>query len=110
MWRQGRSSKSNIERGDGSDEQQVAVKKLRYYDVIDGRKFGNVGTMVFRLCWLFTTFLHLGIHEVDVIARLSHKNISKVIGFVEDLEEGKAWIILLWEPNGNISEFLAAGE
>ncbi|KIO18886.1 hypothetical protein M407DRAFT_83472, partial [Tulasnella calospora MUT 4182] len=50
------------------------------------------------------------VHEVDVMARLSHKNIVKLIGFVEDLQEGKGWIVLSWESNGNVSEFLATGE
>ncbi|KIO18889.1 hypothetical protein M407DRAFT_31446 [Tulasnella calospora MUT 4182] len=44
------------------------------------------------------------------MAGLSHENIIKLIGFVEDLQEGKAWIVLSWEPNGNVSEFLATGE
>ncbi|KIO18522.1 hypothetical protein M407DRAFT_225312 [Tulasnella calospora MUT 4182] len=44
------------------------------------------------------------------MAHLSHENIIKLIGFVENLQEGKAWIVLAWEPNGNVSEFLATGE
>ncbi|KIO18890.1 hypothetical protein M407DRAFT_224512 [Tulasnella calospora MUT 4182] len=44
------------------------------------------------------------------MARLSHENIVKLIGFVEDIQVGKAWIVLSWEPNGNVSEFLATGE
>ncbi|KAG9033924.1 hypothetical protein FS837_002315, partial [Tulasnella sp. UAMH 9824] len=86
-------AKATLKRGGGSDEQQVAVKKIRHYDDISERKFVNEF-----------------VHEVDIMARLSHENIVRVIGFVEDLEEGKAWIILSWEPNGNVSEFLATGE
>ncbi|KIO18585.1 hypothetical protein M407DRAFT_31776, partial [Tulasnella calospora MUT 4182] len=85
--------KATFKRGEGSAEQQVAVKRLRYYDDIDEQKFGNEF-----------------VHEVDVMARLSHKNIAKLIGFVEDLKEGKAWIVMSWESNGNVSEFLATGE
>ncbi|KIO15715.1 hypothetical protein M407DRAFT_86831 [Tulasnella calospora MUT 4182] len=44
------------------------------------------------------------------MAQLLHRNIARLIGFVEDLEEGKAWIVMCWEPNGNVSEFLATGE
>lgn len=44
------------------------------------------------------------------MARLSHENIVQLIGFVEELQEGKAWIVLSWEPNGNLSEFLATGK
>ncbi|KIO18019.1 hypothetical protein M407DRAFT_32314 [Tulasnella calospora MUT 4182] len=85
--------KATYKRGNGSDQQQVAVKKLRYYSEINKRKFGN------EL-----------VHEVDIMARLSHENIVRLIGFVEDVREGKAWIVLSWEPNGNVSEFLATGE
>ncbi|KIO24828.1 hypothetical protein M407DRAFT_25789 [Tulasnella calospora MUT 4182] len=74
----------------GSTELQVAVKKLRYDDE---RKFCNEF-----------------VHEVDMMAQLLHRNIARLIGFVEDLEEGKAWIVMCWEPNGNVSEFLATGE
>ncbi|KAG9035990.1 hypothetical protein FS837_001770, partial [Tulasnella sp. UAMH 9824] len=85
--------KATLKMGDEGDEQQVAVKKLRYSDDINGRKFGNEF-----------------VHEVVIMARLSHDNTVRLIGFVEDLEEGKAWIVLSWEPNGNLSEFLATGE
>ncbi|KIO18888.1 hypothetical protein M407DRAFT_83461, partial [Tulasnella calospora MUT 4182] len=50
------------------------------------------------------------VHEVDIMAHLSHENIARLIGFVEDLQQGKAWIVLSWEPNGNVSEFLATGQ
>ncbi|KIO21978.1 hypothetical protein M407DRAFT_79667, partial [Tulasnella calospora MUT 4182] len=48
--------------------------------------------------------------EVQVMAGLSHENIVRLIGYVEDLENGTAWIVLPWEPNGNVSEFLAKGD
>lgn len=44
------------------------------------------------------------------MAQLSHRNIARLIGFVEGLGEGKAWIVMCWEPNGNLREFLATGE
>ena len=47
---------------------------------------------------------------MEVTAGLSHKNIVRLVGFVEDLENGKAWVVLSWEPNGNVSEFLATGK
>ncbi|KIO23994.1 hypothetical protein M407DRAFT_47576, partial [Tulasnella calospora MUT 4182] len=50
------------------------------------------------------------VHEVEVMARFKHKNIVRLIGFVEDLENGTAWIVLSWEPNGNVGEFLATGD
>lgn len=41
---------------------------------------------------------------------LSHPNIIKVVGFVEDMGKGHAWMILPWEGNGNVREFLQSGE
>ncbi|KIO21789.1 hypothetical protein M407DRAFT_28663 [Tulasnella calospora MUT 4182] len=43
------------------------------------------------------------------MAGLSHGNIIRLIGFVEDLGKETAWIVLPWEPNGNVGEFLATG-
>lgn len=45
-----------------------------------------------------------------MLAGLSHDNIVRLLAFVEDLKNRTAWIVLSWEPNGNISEFLAAGK
>lgn len=45
-----------------------------------------------------------------MLAGLSHEHIIQLIGFVEDLDHDKAWIVLSWEPNGNVREFLASGE
>ena len=41
---------------------------------------------------------------------LSHPNIIKLVGFVEDMQKGDAWMILPWEGNGNVREFLQSGE
>ncbi|KIO15834.1 hypothetical protein M407DRAFT_86718, partial [Tulasnella calospora MUT 4182] len=46
--------------------------------------------------------------EVEMMAGLSHKNIVRFLGFIEDLEKREACIVMSWEPNGNVSEFLAA--
>ncbi|KAG8924536.1 hypothetical protein FRC01_011370 [Tulasnella sp. 417] len=73
--------------------QHVAVKKLRLdYDTDDAR------------------VLALLAHEMNLLNNLSHSNIVKVIGFVEDAKDGTAWIVLPWEKNGNLREFIAAAE
>ena len=41
---------------------------------------------------------------------ISHPNVIAVFGFVEDMQKGDAWIILPWEANGNVREFLQSGE
>ncbi|KIO21337.1 hypothetical protein M407DRAFT_54667, partial [Tulasnella calospora MUT 4182] len=50
------------------------------------------------------------VHEVEILAGLSHENIVRLIGFVEQLEQGEAWIVLSWHPNGNVRDFLTTGE
>ncbi|KIO21118.1 hypothetical protein M407DRAFT_29228 [Tulasnella calospora MUT 4182] len=70
---------------------QVAVKKLRGHGGMDSHMFENAF-----------------VHEVEMMAGLSHKNIARFVGFIEDLANGKAWIIMSWESNGNVSEFLEA--
>ena len=44
------------------------------------------------------------------MSTLSHPNIIALLGFVEDTEKRDAWIILPWEANGNVREFLQSGE
>ncbi|KAG8994517.1 hypothetical protein FRB90_000407, partial [Tulasnella sp. 427] len=36
-----------------------------------------------------------------------HSGIAKFLGFYANLKHSDAWLISPWEPNGNISEFLA---
>lgn len=44
-----------------------------------------------------------------MLEALSHKNIVRLIGFVEDLTHNEAWIVLSWESNGNIKDCLSSG-
>ncbi|KIO26361.1 hypothetical protein M407DRAFT_24327 [Tulasnella calospora MUT 4182] len=80
--------RANFKRNKGARGKRVAVKKLHFDEDMD-KEF---------------------VHEVEMLADLSHENIVKLIGFCEDLDHDKAWIILSWEPNGNVREFLASGE
>ncbi|KIO23999.1 hypothetical protein M407DRAFT_26610 [Tulasnella calospora MUT 4182] len=82
-------AQATYRRGNGDDEQVVAVKKLRS---IHTKKA-----------------LNEFVHKVQLMAGLSHENIIRSIGFVEDLGKETAWIVLPWEPNGNVGEFLATG-
>ncbi|KAG8939155.1 hypothetical protein FRC04_006939 [Tulasnella sp. 424] len=78
---------------------RVAVKKLRYGDNTDNEKFSKISYSSFPL----KSF----VYEVDILAGLSHPNIVKLLGFLEDLENGEACMIFAWEENGNVQEFLA---
>ncbi|KAG8931060.1 Tyrosine-protein kinase abl1, partial [Tulasnella sp. 408] len=49
-------------------------------------------------------------HELYLLQSLSHENIVKPIGFVEDAKDGIAWIILPWENNGNLREFIQSAD
>ncbi|KAG8989984.1 hypothetical protein FRB90_001993 [Tulasnella sp. 427] len=77
----------------GLKKVSVAVKKLNYDMSIDKKKFAKQF-----------------IREVDIMSRLNHERIVKLIGFVEDIRDGEAWIIMPWEPNGNLADFLASGD
>ncbi|KAG9042096.1 hypothetical protein FS837_011355 [Tulasnella sp. UAMH 9824] len=57
-----------------------------------------------------TKFFKSFVHELSLMAELCHPNVVRLIGFVEDMEKGKAWMILPWESNGNVREFLKSGE
>lgn len=67
----------------------VAVKQLRLDESIDDDRA-----------------VALIVHEVGLVKKLDHENIVKVIGFVENLEEGTLWIIFPWQVNGNLREFV----
>ncbi|KAG9025092.1 hypothetical protein FS837_005079, partial [Tulasnella sp. UAMH 9824] len=57
-----------------------------------------------------TTVFKSFVNELSLMACLYHPNIIEFLGFVEDMERGDAWIILPWEANGNVRDFLKGGE
>ncbi|KIO28961.1 hypothetical protein M407DRAFT_21867 [Tulasnella calospora MUT 4182] len=67
----------------------VAVKKLRLSTDEEDEKF-----------------LRAFVNELRVLDGLSHLNIVKIIGFVEDIKDGVAWMVFPWEANGNVRQFL----
>lgn len=85
--------RASFKRHKRARSRRVAAKKLRFGSNMDKDKFS--GEFV---------------HEVEMLAGLHHPNIVQLIGFVENLEHDKAWIVLSWEPHGNVREFLASGE
>lgn len=40
---------------------------------------------------------------------MRHANIVKPYGFIENTAEDVAWIILPWQANGNVREFIRSG-
>ncbi|KAG8938697.1 hypothetical protein FRC04_007930 [Tulasnella sp. 424] len=49
-------------------------------------------------------------NELNLLSELDHDNIVKLIGFVEIAQEDVAWILLQWEENGNLREFVHSQE
>ncbi|KAG8925567.1 hypothetical protein FRC00_003859, partial [Tulasnella sp. 408] len=71
----------------------VAIKKLRLEeDTDDDRALAPLA------------------HEVNLLNNLSHESVVKVIGFVEEVEEGVAWMVFAWEKNGNLREFIRSAK
>ncbi|KIO17474.1 hypothetical protein M407DRAFT_32861 [Tulasnella calospora MUT 4182] len=54
--------------------------------------------------------LGLALRESEFLVKLSHPNIVKLEGFVEDLSARKVWLIFPWEEYGNLRDYLASGE
>ncbi|KIO17264.1 hypothetical protein M407DRAFT_85170, partial [Tulasnella calospora MUT 4182] len=45
-------------------------------------------------------------HEVGLLNGLSHEKVVRLVGFVEEVKEGVAWMVFSWEKNGNLREFI----
>ncbi|KAG9050004.1 hypothetical protein FS837_008184 [Tulasnella sp. UAMH 9824] len=76
-----------------SEPKLVAVKKLKIEEDTDLERV-----------------LGLALREFEFLVELSHPNIVKLEGFVEDVTERKVWLIFSWEEHGNLRDFLASGE
>ncbi|KAG8921276.1 hypothetical protein FRC01_000326 [Tulasnella sp. 417] len=57
-----------------------------------------------------TSEFKLALKESEFLVEVSHPNIVKLEGFVEDVSAHKVWLIFLWEEHGNLRDFLASGE
>ncbi|KAG8915742.1 hypothetical protein FRC01_003521 [Tulasnella sp. 417] len=68
----------------------IAVKKFRFDDDPANKKVQAA------------TFAN----ELTLLSELRHENIIRCLGFVESAEERIAWIVLPWEANGNLREFV----
>ncbi|KAG8934873.1 hypothetical protein FRC00_011734 [Tulasnella sp. 408] len=77
---------------DTTTSENVAVKKIRPPDSNDQDRF-----------------LKAFANELGILSKLSHTNIVKLIGFVEDAENWVAWFVFPWEAHGNIREFILSG-
>ncbi|KAG8930655.1 hypothetical protein FRC00_001036 [Tulasnella sp. 408] len=93
-------------------EIKVAVKQLTWNrnDIGESTKFFKV-ELTFRSAVAILLICRQSfVHELSLMATLSHPNVIKLIGFVEDMQQGDAWIVVPLEENGNVQEFLQRGE
>ncbi|KAG9037169.1 hypothetical protein FS837_001499, partial [Tulasnella sp. UAMH 9824] len=74
---------------------ELAVKKLKW-----NRHDARESTMFFKSL----------VHELSIMVTLSHPNITHLVGFVEDMQKGDARIIVPWEANGDVRDFLQSGD
>ncbi|KAG9025905.1 hypothetical protein FS837_004787 [Tulasnella sp. UAMH 9824] len=77
---------------DATTSENVAVKKIRPSESTHQDRF-----------------LKAFANELGILSKLSHTNIVKLIGFVEDAESWIASFVFPWEAHGNIREFILSG-
>ncbi|KAG8953788.1 kinase suppressor of Ras 2 [Tulasnella sp. 424] len=72
-----------------TDSLLVAVKSFRFCDnKADARVLASLA------------------QETSLLSKLCNQNVVQLLGFAEDIAHEIAWIILPWEANGNVREFL----
>ncbi|KIO28068.1 hypothetical protein M407DRAFT_22700, partial [Tulasnella calospora MUT 4182] len=75
------------------DIQYVAVKKVR----LDAETDDDQALAPFA-------------HEINLLKDFDHSHLVKIIGFVEDIGQGIAWMVFRWEKNGNLREFVQSAK
>lgn len=48
-------------------------------------------------------------HELSLLRNLEHKNIVRGLGFVENVAQGIAWLVLPWAANGSLMDYIRWG-
>ncbi|KIO29009.1 hypothetical protein M407DRAFT_21908 [Tulasnella calospora MUT 4182] len=51
--------------------------------------------------------LGLTLREAEFLVKLSHRNIIKLEGFVEDVSKNVIWLVFPWEDKGTLKDFVA---
>ncbi|KIO32439.1 hypothetical protein M407DRAFT_18493 [Tulasnella calospora MUT 4182] len=77
------------------EPKKIAVKKLRFVlsdDMTEEKVFRSF------------------VNELLLLDKMSHPNIVEILSFVEDIEKRIAWLVFLWEDNGNLRDFLRSGK
>ncbi|KIO33045.1 hypothetical protein M407DRAFT_18193 [Tulasnella calospora MUT 4182] len=83
------ASAQESDSSESNEKEYVAVKKLRFDgDTDDDRTLAPLAD------------------EVNLLNDLSHENVVRILGFVEDAGQGVAWMVFAWEQNGNLREFI----
>lgn len=101
------------ENGDSNISESIAVKKFKLDDDVD--RYGHqvaVGVLHsdLGLCPSLIPKFQAFANELSILSELRDENIVEFIGFVENVEERVAWILLRWADNGNLQEFIQLQE
>ena len=54
--------------------------------------------------------VQLTVREAEFLVGLSHENIIKLEGFIENLSNDIVWLVFPWEENGTLRDFIASAE
>lgn len=85
----------------------VAVKKFRFDDDTTNKRAAVSSTLVRHgTLGLPQSPSQTFANELRLLSELYHENIARLLGFVENDEGRIAWIVLPWEANGNLREFV----
>lgn len=90
--------------------QDVAVKKTIIGDNTDIARAVGVRSLhpILQRFGRALKFMQLAIREAEFLVALSHPNIVKFEGFVEEVSKDMIWLVFPWEENGNLSVFIAS--
>ncbi|KAG9042995.1 hypothetical protein FS837_010148 [Tulasnella sp. UAMH 9824] len=54
------------------------------------------------------SFAQFTLREAEFLVKLSHQNVIKLEGIVEDVSNGVIWLVFPWEGNGTLKDFVAS--
>lgn len=55
-------------------------------------------------------FSQLAVREAEFLVGVSHPNIIRFEGFVEDVSKNIIWLVFPWADNGNLKDFVSSQE
>lgn len=92
----------------GSRPSWVALKKIRFDEDTDDQEALVVSRKGSRILLTIRSSLYLQpfVHEIAILSNLRHRNLIQFLGFVEDSNNGIAWIVLSWQAKGTLRDYI----